>query len=324
MTTPDGARSGDASTLTLALLAQEAEARSLPLESMLAEVGVVPAHLMNPMGRVRRAAVLAFAERAVAISGDALFHVAAADKAMLGAFGALDYLMTLAATIGEGVGRIAPAYSLMNAGVKLTVRPKNGGGLCDVEPLFEPEAHWCDVETLVVIAHTRTRVATRDAHGLEAVTFALPDRGVRARMEAVLRCPVSYDAPRTTLRWSPEAWASRSRIAHPSAVQLFALPTPTAASLGDRVSELITNGLSAGAADARSIAKRLDMSERTLHRRLATEGTSYRALIAQVRERLARQYERSGTLSSSETAVLLGYSSASAFRRAARKWESDG
>lgn len=67
------------------------------------------------------------------------------------------------------------------------------------------------------------------------------------------------------------------------------------------------------------IADEMAMTERTLHRRLAAEGTSYRGLVDEVRVALAVALLESG-LTVEETARQLGYSETAAFTRAFIRW----
>lgn len=68
-----------------------------------------------------------------------------------------------------------------------------------------------------------------------------------------------------------------------------------------------------------TVARELCITERTLHRRLAAEGTSYRALLDEVRATLAGELLKSG-LTVEETARRLGYSETAAFTRAHVRW----
>ncbi len=68
-------------------------------------------------------------------------------------------------------------------------------------------------------------------------------------------------------------------------------------------------------------AQLLNMTPRTLHRRLADDGTSYREILEGVRHTLARESVRSSKLSLQEIAFLLGYDSLGNFRRAFIRWE---
>jgi AraC-like DNA-binding protein len=62
------------------------------------------------------------------------------------------------------------------------------------------------------------------------------------------------------------------------------------------------------------------MSERSLNRALAAEGTSYRELVAQLRQEMAARYLAQDRLGIAEVAFLLGFSELSAFYRAFKRW----
>jgi AraC-like DNA-binding protein len=69
-----------------------------------------------------------------------------------------------------------------------------------------------------------------------------------------------------------------------------------------------------------SVARHLHLSPRTLHRRLALEGTSYRALRDAVRREQALQMLEKTAHSIADIATALGYSEPSAFFRAFVAW----
>ena len=68
------------------------------------------------------------------------------------------------------------------------------------------------------------------------------------------------------------------------------------------------------------VAAQLMMSERTLQRRLAEEGTSFTNLVDDTRRELARQSLNSGDLSLKMLSFQLGFSEPSAFYRACKRW----
>lgn len=85
------------------------------------------------------------------------------------------------------------------------------------------------------------------------------------------------------------------------------------------VREAIAGSL-AEAPDFEAVARRLHVSPRTLHRRLADEGTSYRALKDAVRREQGLQRIEKTTQSVASIAAELGYSEPSAFFRAFVGW----
>ncbi|WP_421864767.1 AraC family transcriptional regulator ligand-binding domain-containing protein [Parvibaculum sp.] len=71
---------------------------------------------------------------------------------------------------------------------------------------------------------------------------------------------------------------------------------------------------------APDIADALNLSERTLRRRLNAEGTSYQAIVNDVRNHLARQYLIDTDLSVADIGTLIGFEDLSNFRHAFQKW----
>jgi len=68
-------------------------------------------------------------------------------------------------------------------------------------------------------------------------------------------------------------------------------------------------------------ARLFNMTPRTLHRRLQDEGTSFAALLDEVRHQLALQHLKAGRLTLQEIAFHLGYTDPANFRRAFKRWE---
>jgi AraC-like DNA-binding protein len=68
------------------------------------------------------------------------------------------------------------------------------------------------------------------------------------------------------------------------------------------------------------LAQVLNMSKRTLHRKLRENNETFRSLLMQVRRRLAENYIGNDDYSVTEIAFLLGYTDTSAFSRAFRNW----
>ncbi|MPY84843.1 MAG: helix-turn-helix domain-containing protein [Actinophytocola sp.] len=70
-----------------------------------------------------------------------------------------------------------------------------------------------------------------------------------------------------------------------------------------------------------AIARDLNVSTRTLRRKLSEAGTSYRLLLDEVREALAEEMLATGALSVSDVAVRLGYAEATSFIHAFKRWK---
>jgi AraC-like DNA-binding protein len=69
------------------------------------------------------------------------------------------------------------------------------------------------------------------------------------------------------------------------------------------------------------IARELNISSRTLQRRLQDAGYSFQQVLEEARHQLARHYLTNSLLELNEAAYLLGYEDSNSFVRAFRTWE---
>jgi AraC-like DNA-binding protein len=75
-----------------------------------------------------------------------------------------------------------------------------------------------------------------------------------------------------------------------------------------------------GKAQLEKVASNLGMSDRTLARRLSEEGTSYAAILNELRRDLSARYLKDPALSLNQIAWLLGYSMVTSLNHAFRRW----
>jgi AraC-like DNA-binding protein len=90
--------------------------------------------------------------------------------------------------------------------------------------------------------------------------------------------------------------------------------------LRSSVENTISQLLPHGKAQVGEIARRLGMSQRTLARRLSSEGLTFRGILDELKVDLAKGHLRDGNLPISQIAWLLGYREVSAFTNAFKRW----
>ncbi len=318
--------SGDTSAMTLRVLAMVLTRRGLDPAPPVAAVGVALRDVDNPFARVPRAAVFAFAERAAALAADETFHLQATAHAEIGAFGALDFVVTMAPTLGVGLARVAAGYALVNAGLRVVPVVTSASAYLDLRAVHEARPHPVDVETLAVATATRVRRATSGRHGPIEVQLSGPDRGYRAAFEALVGCPVRYGATADRIVFDRASWDVRPATAHSALDTILAFVTepvlqalvPTTGTVAS-VEAIVAERLADGGLSAAQVAAVLDLSPRTLHRRLAAEGESFGDLVDRVRLRVA-QAELEAGRPIADIAERLGFSESAAFTRAYRRW----
>jgi AraC-like DNA-binding protein len=82
----------------------------------------------------------------------------------------------------------------------------------------------------------------------------------------------------------------------------------------------IAERLGSGEPSQTTIARQMGLSERTLQRRLAAEGTSFNELLDDARRTIAFSYLADQKLAAYEVSFLLGYSEPATFFRAFKRW----
>jgi AraC-like DNA-binding protein len=157
------------------------------------------------------------------------------------------------------------------------------------------------------------------------VTYAPPPHA--NRYPELFRVPVTFRATRNALRINP-VWLDEAFDGGKDYV--FGVFTRHADGL---LAELAANDTVRSGVEARMladlhegtlsmdrIARDLGMSRQTLYRRLKDEGVTFAEVHDDLRRRMAMDYLGARKVSVGETAYLLGFSEASAFVRAFRRW----
>ena len=88
----------------------------------------------------------------------------------------------------------------------------------------------------------------------------------------------------------------------------------------DQVRQILLGGRIQAPVTARKLARYLNTSTATLHRRLAKQDTTLREIVDQVNFETARNYLSSSSLPVTQIGYILGYAEAASFTRAFQRW----
>ncbi len=141
-----------------------------------------------------------------------------------------------------------------------------------------------------------------------------------------LQCPCVFGWHRNELRFEDTLLSRRPRLAN--AFTSAALQTACDGLLAEIEDSLGFAGkvyqalrlLPDPGAGMKTVASTFKMTERTLRRRLAGEGTSYSSIADQVRRAMATQHLQRPGASVEQVALVTGFSDAANFRRAFLRW----
>ncbi|MGJ5820429.1 AraC family transcriptional regulator [Paludibaculum fermentans] len=153
-------------------------------------------------------------------------------------------------------------------------------------------------------------------------------RDGQTHLEQYFNCPIEYEAGENAIFFHNEDLA-RPFLTHNA--ELFSMIAPqleqelnqrdAEISFLERVRTTLKQQLAGQRPTVHILARALNMSVRSLQRRLTTDGSSFQQVLEDARRELARHYLVHSSLELNETAYLLGYEDANSFVRAFRCWE---
>lgn len=159
------------------------------------------------------------------------------------------------------------------------------------------------------------------------IFFPFPAPEYHDMYSRIFQCPISFNSPRARVivmrSWLEQPLKTQDeelfRYYRHNLMQLDQRLQCTS-SYADRVKEQLLMFESAGLPSRIDIAHKLGLSTRTLSRFLNSEGTSYRALVDEVRFGRALMSVESDRTVTKGIAFYAGYRDVNAFRRAFKKW----
>ncbi|WP_354686423.1 AraC family transcriptional regulator ligand-binding domain-containing protein [Cupriavidus necator] len=225
-------------------------------------------------------------------------------------------------SLGTALRRIA-RYQKLLAGDRLELRRQGDEAWVCIRP-SDPEAPdtrpRIDMELCSLLAFGR-QFTRKPLHPLR-VSLRIGQPAWHVRYTEAFDCPVRFGEPEDAIVFGRRDLAlrlvARARPG-PSAGLDSREPRPSAASLDD-VRAALFQLAGERALSLAAVARHLDVSERTLQRRLMAAGTGFRALCEDARRELAGRYLTEGGMSLGEIAFRLGFDDANSFFRAFRRW----
>lgn len=295
---------------------------------VLARLGVRPELLADQDARVPHALALQLWQAATEVTGDINFGLHAAEAIDFSMLDVQSHTILASANLSEGLERACRYQRLQHDAAVLSLEPNDDGSSTLRHTLpggralpRQPAEFFAAVWVLIARQATGTQVVPRNVRLSHPRPGSIDEHvrlfGVEPEFDRDERsaCFEASDLDRPLLKADSALQAVLDRHAQDLLDRL-----PKVHNVADQVRAIVTRELTDGDSSLEHVAEQLRMSPRTLNRRLADEGTSHRAVLEELREQLARRYLQDPQLGVSEVAYLLGFSEASAFHRAFKRW----
>ncbi len=280
----------------------------------------------DPDERILIAQAHVLLQAAVSLSGDPSLGLKAGRAMFLGDAGVVDYAMQSPGTVQNAIENAGRYIRLLNDALVIRTELESGRAIVRLQShVAQPRAAEDFMLSGLFTIHVR-RLPLEPSEVECWLTYPAPaDLSEHRRTfgEARLRFCAPYSAfvfaasalQAPIVGADPRLHAVVRKHAERALAEL-----PRGHTFTETVRRLVSERLAQGHLTAATIAGQLHMSQRTLSRRLAHEGTSFGALLEELRRSLALSYLSQGRLGIAEVAFLVGFSRPEAFHRAFRRW----
>jgi AraC-like DNA-binding protein len=302
--------------------------RNMAVQPLLRRAGLSEYDFDNPRIRMPATGQGMLLEYAAEATGDTALGLHLAEQANPRDVGLLLYVASAARDFGEALALFSRYRAINNESVRLRLSPRPEGVIVDIDFLGVSQ-HRVRQNTefwIGMMIKAAREITGRYIRPTRVACTHLRNSGLR-EFERFYGCPVEFGAPSDQLAFSNETLAVPGGAKDPhllkalrpicdEAVSARGAAVTLRASVESEVQRLLPQGQ----ANARSVAKALSISARTLSRRLADEGTTYAEVVDQLRQSLALQYLKDPGVSISQIAWRLGYAPPSSFNHAFKRW----
>lgn len=304
-------------------------------EGWLRAHGLSSAMLKERNLRVPHAVSTALLHEAMRLSGDPAIGIQAARCVEAGDFDVMEYAAANCGSVGEALQLAARFIALMHDGIFMeldvvppmaALRVRGLGGLehspAGIEFLF---ASLLEYGSRSVGHPTRPlRVELTHPRPLRSPQLESAEDQIyeQAFREVRFGCESNAMWIHASTLALPHCGSDRSllEILTSHADGLLRQLSPPPPGIAQRARAVIAETLLAGHSGADQVARRLAVSLRTLHRRLAEEGTSHGELVDEVRREQAMLHLSGNRFSIGEISFLLGFAHPNGFHKAFKRW----
>jgi AraC-like DNA-binding protein len=314
---------------TLTRLAYErAKREGVNVDSLVREAGLTQQRIDDPNARLEVKSQIRFLELAATTLKDECLGFHLTQKFDLRVIGLLHYVLASSDKLAEALRRGARYSAVVNEGIALKVREGDEIAINFEYVGIPRHSDRHQIESFMVTLVRACRQLTNRHLLASRVSFIHRRGGDTSEFNAFFGCDVTFGAAVDEVAFSNSIGQLPIVGADPYLNELLlkycqealAERPTTRSSFVSGVENVIVGQLPHGKARAGEIARKLGVSQRTLARRLSSEGLTFAGVMQRLKSDLAKRHLADGTLSISEIAWLLGYQDVSAFTHAFKRW----
>jgi AraC-like DNA-binding protein len=300
------------------------EAAGCDSAALLTQAGFEVKSLDGPTVRCPLSQTARLWRIAVAATGDPAFGVKVASHIKQTTFHALGYGLSASSTLKEAFERVQRYCHVASDAIEYEFSRSGPEYHFVIEPADEVADESVDALVAAYLRMCRSLIG-HDYSPLR-IEFRRPRPAQIETFQSLLRAPLQFGAARTRLVFDAESierpldGGNPELARHHDAIALQYLSQIERDNIQGRVRDVLRQRLARGEPSQEDVAELLNMSARTLQRKLGDCGTTYKEILDETRRVLALAYLSGPRHTVSDVTYLLGFSAGSSFTRAFRRW----
>jgi AraC-like DNA-binding protein len=312
------------------LIAETLKSYGVDYRKLFRKVGMDPTHLADSNARFDFLSVTKLWDMALEETQDPCFGLVTVNHWHPTSMHALGYSWLASPSLMEAFDRLQRYIRIVNNAVEVQINSEKnhmteivvGSSLTSHQG--SPAAYDA---ALAVLTHMCRLNYGRELDPVKIRTRrSQPSANCQDRLNAFFRAPIEYDADDIAIYFENSVLkkhlpASNLELARANDKVIDEyLSHLDGVSVGIRTKAKITELLPSGSVNEEKVAAFLNLSVRSMQRKLKEEGSSFKELLNKTRQELAEQYIENSRLSINEITYLLGFSDPANFSRAFKRW----
>lgn len=296
-------------------------------DALLQQVGISKEILNTNRARVPAGKFSQLAEQAGILLGDEI-NGFLPRPLLPGTFKMMCYACINCPTLGQFLQRGIAFYQIVSDGLELKLSVEGEVAyytLTAKDPSLDPN-NFLSL-TLLGIIHRLSCWLIGKTMGLQLVGFTHARPEYANDYNMLFKSPIRFDQAENRLTFSSNYLAMENVQTEQSLEVFLDLPSHNLMSLPDyqnslveKIRIMIKKDVADNFPDLEYVADQLEVSSATMRRRLRAEGTSYQMIKDDIRRDSAIYYLSRGSLSIEQVAEKIGFTEATSFYRAFKRW----
>ncbi len=327
---PAAAANGVVRVATTMAVPAVLEERGIEPGAVLAEFGLTLSIYDNPENTIPFETSCRILGRCAEATGCAHFGLLVGQRAGISTLGVLGFLMQSSGDVRSALAAAARHFQVHNTAATVEFSEDESSGALGFS-ILRPgiEGHEQLLDGSMAIAVNILRALCGPQWSAYEVHFARAPPADVAPFKRCFKAPLIFDAGQSAVlfarHWLDRPLPGADPLLHLMMRQRIEdLESRSVEGLVSLLRRILPSLVVTQRASLEVVARRVGLGARTLNRRLAAEGVSFRQLHEEARYGIARQLLEDTRMAANRVADRLGYASASAFTRAFQRWSGMG